>query len=367
MTWKQTMYENAYYWKWIQYHPSEPLMPSDDPPPSLPIHPHTIELMAQTQETEEEQMARTKREGKPFLDQSLVTAYGRKLGIKPVEGEVGLELECEGKNLYMSPISFWKAVPDHSLRPVGEHQPVEYVLREPLPRTQIGEALDYLEARLQGAKSELIFSHRTSVHVHVNCQTLSMRELAQFLCLYFIFEDLLVEFSGNERKGNLFCLRAKDAEFQIEMLTKAYRTFNFGDVFNQNYRYSACNLASLSAHGSLEFRSMRGTVDKAVIQDWIRLLLHLKDRAMMFSTPAHIADLFTKMGPLSFADFVFANCPVAPQTRSWFIHHQDLNQSLWTGLRTMRDVAHAIDWNTPPRIKHQCVRTTDMETEYDDD
>lgn len=320
-----------------------------------------VEPQSEPEEREEDMKS-------PFLNRKLKDAFGRKHVYNDVTGEVGLELECEGKSLFMSPISFWKAVPDGSLRAIGEHPPIEYVLRDPIERQQVPEALGYLARRLKAAGSELIFSHRCSVHVHINVLDMTLKEIANFLVLYFILEELLVEWSGEERAGNLFCLRAKDAIFQIELLVSALRTYNFGDVFNQNFRYSACNITSMGIHGSLEFRSMRGSVDETFISEWVRLLLHTKDMARHYGDSSEIGDEFMHMGPQAFLDKFLTDCPASTKTKGFFKNHKLLVQSLWDGYRTARDVAYAVDWNNPPSLAGKVSRTIkDGDTDYDDD
>src|ERR1700734_1604427 len=61
-------------------------------------------------------------------------------GMEKQEGEVGLEIECEGMNLFDAPISYWQTHIDPSLRAVDGHQPIEYVLRKPLLRQDIPKA-----------------------------------------------------------------------------------------------------------------------------------------------------------------------------------------------------------------------------------
>lgn len=260
------------------------------------------------------------------------------------EGEIGLEIECEGKSLFMSPVSYWKAVQDHSLRPVDGHPPIEYVLRKPISRSEVDGALSYLASRLKASGSELKMSHRTSVHVHINCIDLPMRYVLNFISIYLVMENMLMGFAGPERRGNLFCLRAEDAEYQTEILVEAIRTLNFGKVFHNNYRYSAGNLASLAAHGSFEIRSMSGNMDVEKIKSWVELLCALKDAATTFNNPAEIGDLFLSKGPREFVRTILDG-KVRPTTFDWFLQNPELHENVWNSFRAARDVLYAIDWS----------------------
>lgn len=271
----------------------------------------------------------------------LIKAFSRYLSGKVSDGEVGLEIECEGTNLFNTPVSYWSCHQDGSLRPHGEHPPIEYVLRKPLNREEIPKALAYLTAKLKATGSSIDDSPRTSVHVHVNCQKLTLKQVYQFICLYLIFEDLLVSFSGPDRIGNLFCLRAKDAEYQIIVLEQAVQKEDYRELFSNELRYSSCNVASLGKFGSLEFRSMRGTVDSKLIQQWVDILLLLRDKALEYSDPREIVEDFISSSPERLFSKVFKS---RPDLGAELSIGSDLHTSLWDGLRLMRDVAYAVDW-----------------------
>ena len=261
-------------------------------------------------------------------------------------GEVGLEVECEGVNLFNTPLRYWTCHEDGSLRSTGPHMPVEYVLRNPVKRDELRPCLEYLDAKLKEAGSKVIQSQRTSVHVHINCQKMTIRELYTFICLYMIFEELLVEWSGPDRAGNLFCLRAKDSEYYITMLESVLKQNNFKQ-WREDYRYSACNVASVCKFGSLEFRSMQGTVDINMIELWVNILLHLKDTAEKYDNPVEIVEEFTELGPLPFFKKIFADHGY----RELFEDSPGLSGKLWDGLRLMRDVAYCCPWKKPEQKK----------------
>lgn len=289
----------------------------------------------------------TVKSKKPFLERTFEEAFSRhKFG--RTEGEIGIEIEAEGKNLFNSPISYWSAVPDHSLRAVDGHPPIEYVLREPIKRSDVMPSLEYLKDRLRKAGSELVMSHRCSVHVHVNVQSMKMIEVLNFMALYYIFENLLIEWSGPERKGNLFCLRAQDADFQIELLVEALKKGSWDGVFHQDFRYAAMNATSLGKHGSLEFRSMKGNVDIDVINTWVDILLFLKDSASNFKNPEEVSSEFRKYGPNSFFKKVFQKKSDNKHIRN-ISNYPELNTMMWDSYRSMRDLCHAIDWDNPPK------------------
>lgn len=258
------------------------------------------------------------------------------------DGEIGLEIECEGTNLFNAPISYWTCHQDHSLRAAQDGSPpIEYVLKKPLNRKELDKALLYLSTKLKQTGSTIDDSTRTSVHVHLNCQKYTVQEVYKIICMYIIYEELLTEWCGKDRVGNLFCLRSKDAEYFLNCLEQAVISGKYNQILQDEYRYSACNTASLKKFGSLEFRTMRGTVDVQVIRTWVDILVGLKDKALSFDNPRSIVELFQRIGPLAFYEQTF---PI----RSMFVNHQNLSGSMWDGLRLMRDVAYAVKWE--PKI-----------------
>lgn len=275
-----------------------------------------------------------------FYNRKLSRAMAFKHG--KTKGDIGLEIECEGTHLFRTPFKFWSCHEDGSLRSQGDHLPVEYVLKAPLPKDQVRPALEYLAEKLKEAKSKIIHSTRTSVHVHVNCQDMTIRELYCYLGLYMILEELLVEWSGPDRAGNLFCLRAKDSDFYVKMLESVLKDKNFKS-WRDDYRYAACNVASIPKFGSLEFRSMKGTVDTETIATWVDLLWHIKQVAGTYDNPIEMVEDFVTIGPLPFFRKVFPD----PKVRSLFDNIQGMSGKLWDGLRLFRDVAYTVDWKKP--------------------
>ena len=289
----------------------------------------------------EKKISTPKKKGNKIYNLPLIEAFSGKLRGKATEGEIGLEIECEGMNLFDKPISYWATHTDNSLRAVKDHPPIEYVLRKPLSRADTTKALTYLTKKLKEAGSTIVDSTRTSVHVHVNCQKLTLKQVYQIWCYYSIFEEMLIEFSGNDRRGNLFCLGGKQAEQNVIVMEQAIQNESFGDLFDNNLRYTSCNVASIGKFGSLEFRSMRGTVDQGLIQLWIDLLLVIKDKALEYRNPREIVKHFMQIGPDSFLQQAFAS---RPDILTIFTSKPDCRQSMWDGLRMMRDVAYAIKW-----------------------
>lgn len=251
-------------------------------------------------------------------------------------GEIGVEVEVEGGNLPAAIPSYWRADKDNSLR--GESR--EYVLSKPAPRDKVHNYLKYLKKRLEANNAVVVDSPRTSVHVHINVSELNMIQLYTFMTLYFLFEDILTEYAGEGRVGNLFCLSAKDAEFTVDWLVKAAIAQNWNDN-PDGMRYSSLNVCAVRKFNSLEFRALRGTVDPDVIFEWITLLLALKDAAKKYETPCDVVEAFSIQGPVDYLREIF------PENYDKFQRFKSINKdSMWESCRLAQEIGYAVDWRS---------------------
>jgi hypothetical protein len=280
------------------------------------------------------------------------------------EREIGLEIECEGSDLYKSPIQWWTTHSDHSLRPYKGHQPVEYVLNIPLSRADLTTALSYLSQKLKLSGSYVHPSPRCSVHVHINCQNLLVRQVLTIVALYTVVEDLLVEWCGPERVGNLFCLRAKDTYYLIRYLENCISKDSFRALKSDDIRYSSCNVAALGKFGSLEFRALRGTTDQKIIETWVDMILSIKSYASGLKNPREIIEKFDRLGPFGFLSAVFPD----RIHMSELFKLPNIKERLWDGIRLIREIAYCSEWIDPlPLIESRIKASKSDETELIDD
>lgn len=214
------------------------------------------------------------------------------LGVDPQEGEIGIEIELEGRNLPKEDFVSWRAERDGSLR--GES--IELVLKKPCLREKVPARLKSMYHKLEVMGSVVHETNRAGIHVHVNIQDLTEVQLVNFICLYMTYENTLVNFCGANRVGNLFCLRTCDASGYIDLLRDSIQTRRWHRLKTDEVRYASMNLKAVVQYGSLEFRAMRSTIDVDVIQTWVDLLLSLKDRAKAFDNPIEIIEQFSMYG-----------------------------------------------------------------------
>lgn len=226
------------------------------------------------------------------------------LAKKQLKGDVGIEIECEGKKLKEVATEVWHSEDDGSLRGVYPESRAEYVLNKPIPLATVVSAMEELNHFLKN--SEIDFSFRTSVHVHVNVLDLTEDQLKSFIYTYLLLEEVLFNYCGNSRKANRFCLRISDADGILEILNNIFRNgwAKIKGLREDNVRYAAINLASINKYGSVEFRGMRGTIDTNVINTWATALVSIRNYACHHENVLSVHDEYVKLGAEAFMEHV---------------------------------------------------------------
>lgn len=250
-------------------------------------------------------------------------------GVKPRSGEVGIEIEMEGRNLPQS-CDGWIVTTDGSLRGEG----LEYVFASPKKRKNVAEMLSTLQARFTNSGATLNPSDRCGVHVHLNCQKLTTEEVIKIIVLYLIFEELLVKWCGEDREGNMFCLRSSDAEAIIDALIQAKASGSLREAQRDSYRYASINLSSLSKFGSIEFRAMRTRADLTSVQTWTEMLLAIYDKALEYDNPRTIIENISMQGPSCFLADILGD-------KAEILACKNMDQIIMAGVRRVQDIVYA--------------------------
>lgn len=218
--------------------------------------------------------------------------------------EIGIEVEMEGENLpTMSSRTLWSAKGDGSLR-----HGIEYVTTKVLERGEVRKALTTLDRALRGPEVVLRPSVRTSTHVHVNVQDMTVRQVYTFLATYHCLETLVTSFCADYRVGNLFSLRIRDSYGIIGQLSKAAVEKNgvhigLGRGVNPDtFRSMACNIACLPRFGTVEFRALDSTAAFVPrVSKWVNIFTNIKDASLTFKDPQEVLEAFSFKGPEAFA------------------------------------------------------------------
>ena len=226
------------------------------------------------------------------------------LGKAPSNGTFGVEIEVEGANL-CPPTPGWKSTRDGSLRGRYPDQACEYVFEKPESLATSIRMVHQLGEAMKDNHSRLDFSFRTSTHVHVNAQHLTYPQFLAFLYTSVLMENVLMNFCGDERINNRFCLRIQDAEYYVENLKDLFRNRgNIRHINEDHLRYTAINIGSVPRYGSVEFRGMRGTLDKDVLIPWLKTLSAIREFAVNQNNPHNVHDLFVKNSPEEFVHMI---------------------------------------------------------------
>ena len=254
---------------------------------------------------------------------------------KPTNGDLGVEIEVEGRHLPLADF-YWHNEKDGSLKGIETR---EYVLAKPMTLGEVRKSLDYLNKLYEVNNTKVDDSVRAGVHIHVNCQKLTMTQLFTFMSLYFVLENVLTKWCGQSREGNLFCLRASDAEGLLSQIKRGIVDKNWRGVYGRDkLRYAAMNVKALATYGSLEFRAMRGTRDMNLIYMWASVLLGLKEKSKEFKNPSKIIEQFSVFGPTAFMKEVLGD-----NYEHFKCDEQD--EMLWDGVRNAQDIAYCVDWD----------------------
>lgn len=251
-------------------------------------------------------------------------------------GEVGIEIEVEGRNLPDTGRlgKYWRVETDNSLR--GESR--EFVLAKPIARNKVQDALAEIQTAYKELGTKVNDSYRAGIHVHVNCQDMNARQLINFVFLYLMYEDCLINFCSESRRGNHFCLRASEANYLPRLIADCIANGDLRAFATNDIRYSGINLAALHKFGSVEFRALESTQDWDKIQAWTDILLCLKDAAYTFECPTDIVGGFSVDGFEAFSSKIFGKkLPVIQNL---------LNEEyLYEGVRNIQFAAYSREWS----------------------
>lgn len=175
--------------------------------------------------------------------------------------EIGIEVEIEKIGAPPMGTNIWMIDKDGSLKDNG----YEFISR-PIKDRNILFALEELEVYYK-ALPKAEFTHRCSIHVHMNVAKLKCAQLRALLATYIVLEPFYFSLVGKYREGNSYCYPLADAFPQWEWLKL--------ESLNENFKYAALNPHHLRDYGTLEFRHHGGTKNKTELLNWIETILRL--------------------------------------------------------------------------------------------
>lgn len=260
------------------------------------------------------------------------------------EGDVGIEIELEGNKFPKAPSrlkdSRWVATTDGSLR--GQDN-CEYVLNGPIPFAEVDSEVRKLWEILNNFGTVISESNRTSVHVHLNMQNFHKNRICAFAALYYIVEEFLTNWCGENRVGNLFCLRTVDAPEAAHRL-QTFLASDFSCPLQEALlKYSSLNIYTLVKFGSFEIRTLRGVEDPDTVITWVNILKRLYDLSAEFPDPREICNNFSGGGPLAFVQNILGSYASEILNRM-DISEEGLEEIAFRGVRIAQNLCYSQRW-----------------------
>lgn len=196
------------------------------------------------------------------------------LGHADCEGDPYGEIKLLSTRKFEGYKVFW-IEEEASLKEVG----MEFI-SFPMNLPNIKPYLEFMFESIQTIFPKATFTNRCSIHVHQNVGDLRMFEVVGISKLHAIFEDVLFEFVGNNRKENPFCRPVKNTNSEFFLpSTKEFDRAAFNVAEADDVKYSAFNVAPIKTYGTIEYRHMPGTWDIDKILTFINILDYFKETA----------------------------------------------------------------------------------------
>lgn len=206
-------------------------------------------------------------------------------------------LECEIETIKRTkpefPGAIFSITEDGSLRNTGR----EFIS---IPMKVDDAILNFerLHATIEYGKEA--FSERTSIHVHVDCTSLTLQECRNVVLNYALFEEFFFLMVDPSRRHNIHCVP----------LTETYLPFHYKqsipEMFGRWHKYTALNIKPLGKFGTIEFRHMQGHNDVKLLQEWLKTIENLVAAGKTF-TPNR--SLLTDVGKVNAFKEIFKDSP----------------------------------------------------------
>lgn len=209
--------------------------------------------------------------------------------------EVGIEIEIENvpiDEIVISPSSFWRLDHDGSLRNSGVEL-ISKVLVGPVVGCALGQLTELFDSF-----DNCEFSHRCSIHVHVNVRDLSFHQLVVLIANYLVLEPILLLEVDEFRRRNSFCTPLSNCDFTIHDIT----SLNSNRI--RDWKYFAFNFGCASTYGTVEFRHLEGTKDVNRLRNWVATCQQIVDMTKKLDIDAQINEINNLNTSSAYSEFV---------------------------------------------------------------
>lgn len=200
------------------------------------------------------------------------------------KGDVGIEIELEGRGELGVPCKGWDVHTENSLRAPGGrgHGGAEYVTHGAVTIESVPVLVERLatKLRVEGIVVDEN-AHRTSTHVHINAQSMPFHDIFGYLTVFSAIEPLFLHLCGPKRDGNAFCVPSYDTGDLPEYLhsfCKLIEGYQSGGGIPGQGRGKYASLSTFRLHdlGTIECRCFPQSLDPMTIQTWCQWLLNLR-------------------------------------------------------------------------------------------
>ncbi len=271
--------------------------------------------------------------------------------------DIGLELEIEAgrgsalpRDHHLDVVrskkshTSWRSVNDGSLR--GEAR--EYILNQPCYVDEIPELVNGLFNVMQTQGAVIQNSNRCSTHVHINMGNKTVNIITSVICLWGVFEQALIDYNGEERQSNHFCLSFKDSSSVLDAWNHFLRFGRSPGERAGNIKYSALNILTLWQKGSLEFRCGKPSDEPTFPIKWATFVYKLARYAeTKYPNPAMIGYELSEQGAYKILVDICQGTDVLSGFAQEVLGDKDqaiFNGECLEGFRRVQSLAYGVPW-----------------------
>lgn len=263
------------------------------------------------------------------------------VGVKEVKGnKFGVELELEGRNVALHDVATkgWHRHNEPSLR--GEA--IEYTTTGAKTFEETKKLVDDLFDKFKAHGVKLNDSIRAGTHVHLNFSDQPVKNVINFFALFTLLEEVLQYYSGEDRKGNVFCISTREAEGIVGIIADSIAKGSLDRFAGDRYKYAACNLSSLYKFGTIEIRTMKAATSAAQINSWVDILNDMYEYAINLKSPAALVQELSFLGAEELMKKIFQPKNYR-ELMKYFPAIQTLHHSLMEGARLIQIFAYGFE------------------------
>lgn len=193
--------------------------------------------------------------------------------------KLGVEIEVENVQ-YPIDVSGWQMAGDGSLRNNG----CEYIFHGPADLATTYSRIDAFGEALNKLRSEGKYTYqhslRTSTHVHINVEDMTIGQLRKLFATYLCLEDALFDAFGAERRRSPYSCPLRESPGTVHNMTDQPHSLD---------KYGALATNRLADLGTVELRLFRGTCDTNELRRYVDACAGLHSASHTVATVADTA------------------------------------------------------------------------------